>query len=77
MALTTNANELIFDSAVNVNSETKALLCSKFSAYVEFSAYFYLCPEAIAGCVSFRTLTTFAIRKAMVLACGYMDLALN
>ena len=32
---TTNANESIRDGAVNFNSETKALTCAKFSAYVE------------------------------------------
>ena len=32
---TTNANESIPDGAVNFNSETKALTCAKFSAYVE------------------------------------------
>ena len=32
---TTNANESIPDGVVNVNSETKALTCAKFSAYVE------------------------------------------
>ena len=32
---TTNANESIPDGTVNVNSETKALTCAKFSAYVE------------------------------------------
>ena len=59
-ASTTNADKLISDVFVNVNSETKALTCAKFSAYVEFSAYFYLYPEAIAGCDSFKTLMTFA-----------------
>ena len=53
-ASTTNVdNKLISDGVVNVNSETKALTCAKFSAYVEFSAYFYLYPAAIAGCDSF------------------------
>ena len=37
---TTNANESILDGAVNVNSETKALTCAKFSAYVENIFYF-------------------------------------
>ena len=50
--MTANANELISDYAVNVNSETKALRCAKFSAYVEFSAYFYSYREAVAGCDS-------------------------
>ena len=49
------------DCAVNVNSETKALTCAKFSAYVEFSAYIYF----------YKSLMTFAERKAMVLAYGY------
>ena len=48
---TTNANEPILDGAVNVNSETKALTCAKFSAYVE--NIFYLYPEAFAGRDSF------------------------
>ena len=47
-ASATNADELISDGAVNVNPETKALTC------VKFSAYFYLYPEAIAGCVLLR-----------------------
>ena len=67
----TNANELISDGGVNVNSEMKALACAKFSAYVEFSAYFYLYPEAIAGCDSFKLLMPYAERRAMVLAYGY------
>ena len=32
---TANANKSLLDGAVNVNSETKALTCAKFSSYVE------------------------------------------
>ena len=37
----------------------------KFSAYVEFSAYFYLYPEAIAGCDSL-SVWWLAKRKAII-----------
>ena len=50
------------------------MISAKFSAYVEFSAYFYLYPEAIADCDSFKSLMTFAERKAMVLAYGYRSI---
>ena len=56
---TTNANELIPDGAVNVNSDTKALTCAKFSAYVE--NIFYLYPEAFAGCDSFKSFSAVLI----------------
>ena len=70
-ASTTNADKLISDGAVNVNSETKALTCAKFSAYVELSAYFYLYPEAIAGCDSFKTDDFCRKKSSMVLAYGF------
>ena len=53
----------ISDGAVNVNLETKALTCAKYSAYVE--NIFYLYPEAFAGRDSF--LMPFAKTKAVVL----------
>ena len=49
-ASTINASELISDGAVNVNSETKALTCANSQPMSNSSAYFYLYPEAIAGC---------------------------
>ena len=51
-ASTINANELISDGAVNFGNE--GINMCKFSAYVEFSAYFYLYPEAIPGCDSLQ-----------------------
>ena len=62
---TTNANESIPDGAVNVNSETKALTCAKFSAYVE--NIFYLYPEAFAGRDSFKSFDAFCQNKG----CGF------
>ena len=62
---TTNANESIPDVAVNVNSETKALTCAKFSAYVE--NIFYLYPEAFAGRDSFKSFDAFCRNKG----CGF------
>ena len=56
---TTNANGSIPDGAVNVNSETKALTCAKFSAYVENT--FYLYPEAFAGRDSFKSFSAVLI----------------
>ena len=61
---TTNANESIPDGAVNVNSETKALTCAKFSAYVENIFYSY--PEAFAGRDSFKSFDAFCGNKGCV-----------
>ena len=61
---TTNANESIPDGAVNVNSETKALTCAKFSAYVE--NIFYLYTEAFAGRESFESFDAFCRNKVCV-----------
>ena len=65
----TNANESIPDGAVNVNSETKALTCAKFSAYVEkfVENIFYLYPEAFAGRDSFKSFDAFCRNKG----CGF------
>ena len=45
----------------------------KFSAYVEFSAYFYLYPETIAGCDSLSVwwLLSKEIKAVIVLAYDY------
>ena len=64
MFSTTNANESIPDGAVNVNSETKALTCAKFTAHVE--NIFNLYPEAFAGRDSFKSFDAFCGNKGCV-----------
>ena len=59
----TNANESIPDGAVNVNSETKALTCAKFSAYVE--NIFIYTPKHLLVVTLLSLLMPFAETKAV------------